>query len=344
MILAGSQGVPRTNFVNQLEEKLAALPVVQSVGAISHLPLDDYPNWYSPYAPEGVPPDQAASLLADYRAITTGYFNAMGARLIAGRQFDQHDNNKGHSVVIVDDMLARQTWPRESAVGKKLNVEHFTDDGFQNGWAEVVGVVEHIKGQSLLRSVRGQIYIPYPQSAREHLSFVLRTTQPPTALAAAVRGEINKLDKTRAIAKVRPMDDYISLAMAPTNFTTALASIFAVLALLLASVGIYAVVSYSVSQRKHEMGVRIALGARPSDILHLVLKEGLLLTIVGLTFGLVGALLLSRYLSTLLFEVTPLDPLTYVVMGLIIPLASVLACWRPARQAASENPIEALKN
>lgn len=340
---AGEQSAERINFTNQCEEKLAALPGVEAVGAISHLPLDDYPNWYSGYAPEGITANEG-SLLADHRAVTAGYFQAIGARLLTGRYFSSLDTAVGRKVVIVDDLLARQTWPNADAVGKKLNTERMTDQGFENGWAEVVGVIEHIKGQSLLRPTRGQIYIPYSQSAREHLSFVLRTNQTPLALASSVRAELLKFDKNRAIAKVRPMDDYVSKAMGPTNFITILASIFAVLALLFATVGIYGVISYSVSQRTHEMGVRIALGARPIDILQLVLKEGLGLTILGVGFGFLSSLMLSGYLKTLLFEVTPLDPVTYVVMGLVIPVASLLACWRPALKAASGNPIEALRN
>jgi macrolide transport system ATP-binding/permease protein len=344
MIPAGRSGEIRSSFVSECERKLGAIPGVEAVGAISHLPLDDYPNWYSPYAPEGIAEDQKANLLADYRAITPGYFQAIGAQLVAGRYFDQHDDAKGHQVVIVDSMLARQTWPADSAIGKRLNVEHFSDEGFANDWAEVVGVVEHIKGQSLLKSIRGQIYIPYPQSSREHLSFVLRTSQEPTTLAASVRNEINQIDKTRAIAKVRPMDAYVSKALAPTNFTTVLASVFAIVALLLATVGIYAVVSYSVSQRTHEMGVRMALGARPANILRMVLKEALVLTAAGLAIGLAGSVMLSNFMSTLLFEVTPRDPLTYLVMAVLIPLAAMAACWRPARRAAAGNVLDALRN
>jgi hypothetical protein len=163
--------------------------------------------------------DRKAHLLADYRAVTPGYFQAIGAQLLAGRYFNKHDDATGHKVLIVDSMLARQIWPGKDALGKRLNVERYTDDGFATDWAEIVGVIEHIKGQSLLKSIRSQIYIPYPQSAREHLSFVVSSSQDPSALAPAVRNEISRIDKTRAIAKVRPMDDYISTAMAPTKFS-----------------------------------------------------------------------------------------------------------------------------
>jgi putative ABC transport system permease protein len=333
----------RNNFVTQFEGKLYALPGVESVGAISHLPLDDYPNWYSSYAPEGVSEEQRANLLADYRAITPGYFQALGGELIAGRYFNDFDNNSSRNVVIVDKLLAHQTWPGEDPIGKKLSVEQFTDQGFASGWAEVVGVVEHIKGHTLLKPLRGEIYIPYAQSAREHLSFVVRASGDLMALVGPIRGELSNLDRNRAIAKVRPMDEYVRKAMAPTHFTVILASLFAALALLLATVGIYSVISYSVSQRTHEIGVRMALGAAGRDILRLILKEGLVLTVLGLTFGLIASVIVSEYMQSLLFDVPPVDLITYVVMAAVISLAALLACLKPALEAASCNPIEAMR-
>src|SRR5262249_7256813 len=191
----------------------------------------------------------------------------------------------------------------QPALGKRLEVEQYIDGGFVNKWAEVVGVVEHIKGHSLLRAVRGQIYIPYRQSSREHLSFVVRTAGNPLALAASVRNELSGIDNTLAISKLRPMQEYVAIAMGPTRFTAILAGIFAGLALLLATVGIYGVVSYSVSQRKHEMGVRMALGAGYVDILKVIIGEGLALALAGLAVGVAASLLLSGYLEELLFGV-----------------------------------------
>jgi putative ABC transport system permease protein len=343
IIPPGGRSLQRNNFVTQLEEKLSALPGVESVGAISHLPLDDYPNWYSPYAPEGVGEEQRANLLADHRAITPGYFQAIGGQLIAGRTFTNLDTSSSRKVVIIDKLLAQQTWPDENPIGKKLNIEMFTDQGFANEWAEVVGVVEHIKAHSLLKPLRGEIYIPYTQSSREHLSFAVRTTADPLALVGPIRGEINKLDRNRAIAKVRLMEEYVRKAMAPTSFTVILASLFAALALLLATVGIYSVISYSVSQRTQEIGVRMALGATGRDILRLIMKEGLTLIALGLISGFVASLTVSKYLQNLLFDVPPVDPITYVAMAAAISLAALLACLKPALEAASCNPLEAIR-
>jgi putative ABC transport system permease protein len=339
----GWQSVDRAAFVGDYEQRLLSLPGVEYVGAISHLPFDDYPNWYSPYGPEGFADDQKRSLLADYRAVTPGYFQAIGARLIEGRYFNSLDNKSGRNVVVVDDMLARQTWPDRSALGKRLDIEQYIDGSFAHAWAEVVGVVGHIKSHSLLRAVRGQIYIPYPQSSREHLSFVVRTAGDPAGLAGPVRFELNKLDSSLALSKLRLMQEYVTMAMAPTRFTAILAGIFAGLALVLATAGVYGVVSYSAAQRRHEIGVRMALGANSADILRVVLIEGLALAVFGLAGGAAASLALSGYLEALLFGVKPVDPPTYFAVAAAVALAALAACWRPAHKAASGRPMDALR-
>jgi len=328
-------------FLTQFEAKISALPGVQAVGAVSHLPLDDYPNWYDAYAPEGKIVEETSKLLADHRATMPGYFQAMGARLLGGRYFNNMDLVAGSAnIVIVDDVVARQNWPHETAVGKKINIQPFSGP---RTWFEIVGVVENLKSHGLFASLRGQIYIPYQQSIREHLSYAVRASGDPMALAAAIRRELNSLNKNMAIAKIRPLQQYVDKAMAPTKFTATLAGIFALLALLLAAVGIYGVVSYSVSQRTQEIGVRMALGARPTDILKLVMKEGLILTAFGLPIGFIASLALSRYLQTMLFGVTSLDPMTYIVIAIVIPMTTLFACWRPAQKAAAGSAMDALR-
>jgi putative ABC transport system permease protein len=339
----GWQSAERATFVSQYEQRLLSLPGVESVGAISHLPFDDYPNWYSPYAPEGVAEDEKRNLLADYRAVTPGYLQAIGASLLEGRAFSSMDRQSSRSVVIVDDVMANVTWPGESPLGKKLDIEQYIDGSFVHAWAEVVGVVAHIKSHSLLKTGRGQIYIPYQQSSREHLSFVVRTAGDPAMLAGQVRYELNNLDKTLALSKLRPMREYVAMAMGPTRFTATLAGIFAGLALVLATVGVYGVVSYSAGQRKHEIGVRMALGANSIDILRVVLMEGLALAGFGLAAGLAASLSLSGYLVDLLFGVKPVDPLTYSIMAIAVAMAALVACWRPAQKAASGRPMDALR-
>jgi predicted permease len=335
--------VDRINFVREWEARIASLPGVDSVGGVSHLPLDDYSNWYSPYRPEGLSENDAATLLADYRAITPGYLRAMGTKLLEGRLFDDRDRTGGRQVVLVDDMLARSAWPGQSAVGKKIEAEHFTWNGIVPVWSEVVGVVEHIRNHSLSKRLRGEVYIPFTQTPREHLSFAVRTRVDPVALAGAIRQELRQRDPDLALSKVRPMTTYVERATAPVRFTAVLAGIFAGLALLLAAIGIYGVISYSVSRRMHEMGVRMALGATSSDVLRLVMREGLALTGAGMLLGVGGALFVSRAFESLIYGISATDPITYAVAITVIPAAAILGCWRPASKAASVNPMDALR-
>jgi predicted permease len=333
----------RLKFVKEWEAWLTTIPGVESMGAVSHLPLGEYSNWYSPYRPEGVTQNQGATLLADYRSVTPGYFRSMGTRLLEGRQLDELDRAQGRKVVIVDNMLARATWPGQSAVGRKIEAEFLTNQGFQNVWAEVVGVVEHVRDHSLSKQLRGQIYIPFEQSARTHLTYVIRTRVEPLALADTVRRELHQRDPELAITKIRPMTVYVEAAKAPASFTALLAGIFAGLALLLASTGIYGVVYYSVSRRMHEMGVRMALGARASDVILLVMREGLVLTALGMALGVAGALAASRLLQGLIYGVSATDPISYAVALAVIPAAAVLGCWRPSFVAARANPVDAIR-
>jgi putative ABC transport system permease protein len=325
------------------EAKIAALPGVEAVGAVSHLPLDDYPNWYSPYRPLGVAEKDAASLLADYRSATPGYLPAMGTRLLAGRYFDERDRAGGNQVVIVDEMLARSAWPGSSAVGKKIATEHFTPDGIRPVWSEVVGVVEHVRNHSLAKKLRGEIYLPFAQSPREHLSFAVRTRLEPLALAGPIRRGLHQRDKELALSKVRPMTAYVAQATAPVSFTAALACIFGGLALLLAATGIYGVTSYAVSTRMHEMGIRMALGATSADVVRLVMREGLALTAMGMAIGVAGALFVSRALQSLIYGISALDPVTYGAAIVVIPAAALIGCWWPASRAAAANPVDAIR-
>jgi putative ABC transport system permease protein len=331
-------------FVRECERRVHAVPGVESVGAISHLPLDDYPNWYSPYVPEGVDPARAKGLLADHRAVTPGYFVSIGARMIAGRSFDDRDQAATATVVVVDDLLAKTTWPGQSAVGKKIAVEHFTPDGgFVNRQSEVVGVVEHIQHHSLADPVRGQIYIPYTQSAREHLSFVVKTAGDPFSVVGTVRRALRDVNKDMAISKLRPMAWYVQRAAAPVGFSATLGAVFGAIGLILALAGVYSVTSYSVSRRTREVGVRMAVGATTADIMRLVMGEGLLLIVAGLLAGGLAATLATRSIRSLLFGVQPFDLPVYAMVACILAAAALLACWRPALRASRSSVVDALR-
>lgn len=334
----------RINFVTQFAARLAALPGVETVGAISHLPLDDYPNWYSPYARDGMTETEKKGLMADHRAITPEYFSAIGTTLISGRSFDGQDTADSRTVVVIDDLLARQAWPNESAVGRLIECESFQPDGsFVQRKAEIVGIVRHVRHHSLTKEVRGQIYIPYAQSAREHLSFVVRTGSDPTALITPARQALASLNPNLALSKVRPFSAYTDKALAPVRFITLLAGIFGALALLLALIGIYGVVSYSVSQRTREIGVRLALGAQARDVLTLVIRHGMRPALAGVAIGLAGALALTRFMAGLLFGVQAVDPLTFCAVALLLLVVALLACWVPARRATRVDPMLTLR-
>ncbi len=339
-----SSGIPG-NAVAGWEAHLAALPGVELVGATSHLPLDaDIPNWYSPYLPEGMSENDAATPVSDLRCVTPGYLPAMGARLLEGRYFDPQDRAGSQQVLIVDDLLAHATWPGQSALGKKIVAEHVTRNGFEPISSVVVGVVEHLHNHSLTREVRGQIYMPFDQSRRSPLTFVLRTKKvDPLTLAPAIRRMLHDRSQTAAIAKVRPMTEYVAREISPASFTAVLAANIGALALLLAVTGIYGVLNYQISQRRPEMGIRMALGASGGDVLRLVLREGLTLAAAGLLLGAAGAMVAARLLKALLYNISPFDPLSYGFALLLLPLAALLGCWRPAWRAAASSPAEVIR-
>jgi putative ABC transport system permease protein len=239
--------------------------------------------------------------------------------------------------------LAKRSWPNESAVGKRVQVEHFNDWTFLPGWAEVVGVVKHINSHDLARAGRGQIYIPYPQSARPHLSYVVRTDGDPLSLVAQIRSELRGLDKNLAVSKFRPLTEYVDKAIAPRTFTAILSSLFGGLALLLAAVGIYGVVSYSVNQRTHEIGIRMALGAQSRHVIKLVIGRGVLLTVAGVGIGLIGALILTRLMSGLLVGVSSTDAATFMVVAALLVGVALFANYLPARRATRVDPMIALR-
>jgi predicted permease len=330
-------------WVKDWESTLSAMPGVQAVGATSHIPLGDFANWYSPYRPGGVSENQASGMVADYRCVTPGYFHAMNTRLVEGRFFDERDRAEGRRVVVVDESLARSAWPGESAVGKRIQAEHTGPAGFVQDWSEVVGVVEHVRNHSLSKQVRPEIYVSFEQSPRSPLTYAVRSSGDPLALAPVIRRELAGRNANLAISNVRTMTAYVESARAPANFTAVLAAIFAGLALLLAAVGIYGVISYSVSRRSLELGVRMALGASSWDVMRMVQREGLVLMAAGLILGVGAALAVSRWLEGLLYGVSAVDPLTYVVAFAAIVMATLLGCWRPAAKAARANPTDAIR-
>ena len=333
----------RARFFQQLRKNVLALPGVESVGGVSHLPLDDYPNWYSFYWREGAPPQDQNTLLADHRAITPGYFNALGVPVVAGREFEDSDDAAHRRVVVVDESLANRAWPNQSALGKQLNVETFSNGNFKRAPADVVGVVKHVKYLQLTDDGRPQVYLPYGQSAREKLAIAVRVTSDPLSLVGPIRAEVAKVDGDLPLSKVRLMDDFVRQARAGTRFTMLLAAALAVLALMLASIGIYGVTSYAVAHRRNEIGIRMALGAQQRDIMQLVLGQGMGSVIAGVLLGVVLSWLLTPMLVSLLYGVRPTDLLTCAAVAVFLSAVGLLACFIPARRAMRVDPLVALR-
>jgi predicted permease len=330
-------------FFRTLRDRVRAIPGVESAGAVSHLPLDDYPNWYEYYWREGAPASERNTVMADHRAILPGYFRSMGIELVAGRDFSDDDTPGRPNVIVVDESLARRTWPGETALGKRLEATFIHEGSFDPTVAEVVGVVRHVRDHSLAEDGRGQIYVSYLQSARERLAFTVRTAGDPQALAGAVREAAASLDRDLAVAKIRTMDSYVAAARQSTRFVTAVATALAGVALLLAFVGIYGVVACSVAARTGEIGVRMALGGTPARILWLVVGQTLRTTAAGLAIGLAGSLLLTNLIARLLYGVGPRDPATLASAAAVLAGAGLLAGLLPARRATRVDPTAALR-
>ena len=333
----------RVDFARRLQERLAALPGVESAGMGSNLPLDtSLPNWYSGYWREGTP-EEERGLMADHRSVLPGFFRSVGAQLLEGRDFDPAEVEQGRLVGIVDDALARKTWPGKSAVGQRMALETMIEGNFKWQVAQVVGVVRHVQFHSLTDDVREQVYIPYSLAPRQQISYVLRTSGDPEALAAPARAAIAALDPDLPAARVLPLGHYVKEARRATRFLSLLSATLAGIALLLAVVGVYGVSSGSVTRRTSEIGVRVALGAGRGDVLRLVLSQGMKPVALGCAAGLALSVALAPLYGHLLYGVRPFDPATYAGVVGLLTAAGLLACYVPARRAVRLDPLDALR-
>ncbi len=323
------------NFFSELEGRVGGLPGVESVGLVSELPLNGQPN-DMPYTVEGRPPvsiDQ--SFDDDFRRVNREYFSALHIPLLRGRNFTEQEVHQSAKVVIISDLLARQVFPNEEPLGKRLIM------AMGNQPFEIIGIVGDIRHRALESQPAAAMYLPTYESP--WMNVVIRTKGDPAFLATAVRKEVQAIDPDQPVAEVKTMEQWLETAVAAPRYRTALLALFAIVALVLASTGIYGVMSYSVTQRTHEIGVRMALGARRRDVLRLVVRQGMTLVVVGVGLGLLGAIALTRVMSTLLFGVTARDPLTFVAVAALLTLIAFVACYLPARRATKVDPLVALR-
>ena len=272
------------------------------------------------------------------------YFQTMGIALRQGRSFDEHDNRQSRPVVIVNETLARQYWPGENAVGKRLS---FGQGESAKPWMTIVSVVADVRQMGLDAPVKAEMYFPYRQITSHSFfkprDLVIRTTGNPTDLVAAVRREIRAVDPDQPISNIATMADQLGEETQQRRVAMILLATFAALALLLSMLGIYGVLAYFVAQQTPEIGVRLALGAQPGDVLGLVLKKGMILAIGGVGVGLIAAFVLARLMQSLLYGVSATDPLTFAGVAALLLVVALLACYVPARRATRVDPMVALR-
>jgi putative ABC transport system permease protein len=336
-----------SQFYRQLESRVAALPGVTSVAAVNHVPLNGALASAEYKAADRPPASDDDLPTAQYRMATPGYFKTMGIPVIAGRAFTDDDREGGAPVVIVSRGLARKSFPDRDPIGRYLLVRD-TPAGFRP--LQIVGVAGDVRHTSLEAEAEPHVYLPYHQTHRDLLVWltnnqflVVRTAGAPLALAEAVRRELQAVDSTVAAADIRASGYYLDNATAARRFSLELLAGFAGLALAMAAIGIYGVVSYTVAQRTREIGVRLALGADMGDIVRMVLGEGVRRTAVGVALGLAGALAASGAVRGLLYGVGATDPETYAAVIAVLVVVTIAACLLPAWRAARVNPLVALR-
>jgi putative ABC transport system permease protein len=327
----------QTAFFQQLMERVEALPGVSEASGVVTLPLSGAFESTDLIVPGRESTAEGQRPEADYTAVTTDYFRTMQIPLLQGREFTTQDRQGAPGVVIINEALARSQWPNDDPIGKRFTI------GFEKEPREIVGVVGSIKQTTLDAEVRPAMFMPHLQSPTGGMTVLVRTATEPLALAAAVREQVRGLDKDVPVTNIRTMDQVFDASVAQPRFSMLVVALFAVLALVLSSVGIYGVMAYSVSRRAHEIGVRMALGARSGQVLKLVLKEGMTLVVLGIAIGLFGALALTRLLATLLFGVSAKDPITFISVATLLAAVAFIACYIPARRATKVDPLVALR-
>jgi len=328
-------------FHQKLLERVAALPGARSAGVINYLPLQQWGfnggidiEGQGPYEPGRGP-------LAEFRAISPDYFRTLGIPLVSGRSFTSQDQGNSAPVVIVNQTLAQRYMPGQNPIGKRIR-------SIGNDWRTVVAVVGDVRQSGVTRAVRAEVFVPVTQaiwtSLTQTMSLAVRADAEPEALIAVVRNAVREVDPAQPVFNVKTMEAVVADSVSDRRLNMLLLGIFAAVALTLAVIGIYSVMSYTVSQSAREIGIRMALGARSTDVLKLVVGQGMALTLVGVGLGVAGAFGLTRLMATLLYGVTATDPLTFAVVAVSLTLVVLVACWLPARRATKVDPLTALKD
>ncbi len=346
-LLAVDIGLPETNYRNQREraaffddllERVSHTPGIESVGAVSDLPLSGRNAWIA-ISVDGKPkPALGEPASAAYRQVSQNYFHTMKIPLVQGREFTDQDRNSPVGVAVVNETFARTFFPKGRALGQLIQI----GDGGPNP-CEIVGVIRDVKNFGLEEKVPSEMYFPYRQRCWGYLSVVVRTRAEPGSMAGLLRDAVLAIDKDQPIHNIRTMDRLLVNSTAGRRFMMILMGLFAGVALILCATGIYGLISYAVAQRTHELGIRMALGAKVGDVLYLVLRQAGGLALAGLALGLAGSWATSRLLENQLYEIKPFDPITFALGTATLGMVALLACLKPARRAAKVHPMEALR-
>jgi predicted permease len=328
-------------FIQEFVDRLAARPGVETAAAVYGLPLDDNFAASSTFTRPGEV-DSEDSPSVGMRIVTPAYFKVLKIPLRSGRLFDAHDDENGPEVVVVNEEAARRYWPGKSPIGQRLHLGVRLAEA-RSGQKTIVGVVGDVKWNGLDGTAPPEVYLPHKQHSVDNLTVVVRTAGDPVAFVPIARADLAALDRELPVAAIRTMDEVVGRSIAQRRFMMVLLAAFAAVAVLLAAIGVYGILAFVVSQRTQEIGLRLAIGAAPDDVVRLFLREGVTLTLVGLLAGLIGALAASRALTTLLFGVTATDPMTFIVVSGALGLAALCASYLPARRAAAVDPMTALR-
>jgi len=331
-------------FFQRLLERVRELPGVRSAGTVTDVPL--FGGSSTGFDVEGRPLAQPNERpMTEFRSASSGYFQTMGIDLVAGRTFTPDDKADAPPVALINETLARRYFGKENPLGKRIGLSRPTD------WREIVGVVRDVRNYGLAEDVKPECYLPYLQNAPNYLAgsaswmvMVVRTESEPLGYVAAIMGALHKIDPDQPIASIRPMTAYLAQSVAQRRFNMLLLAVFAGLALVLAAVGIYGVISYSVAQREREVGIRMALGAQAGDVLALIVRQGMRPALLGLFAGVLVAAAMTRFMRNLLFQVSAIDPFVFGAVAFVLTLVAALACLIPARRATRVDPAVALRS
>jgi putative ABC transport system permease protein len=330
-------------FSRQIEEAMRAIPGVTAAGIVNQVPLDNsIPNGSSGYYTRETA-GQKSPPIVDVRLVSPGYFDTLGVRVASGRSFAVTDDEAQPLVVMVDETLASRAWPGRDAVGQELGLHLWSPSGFQLRWGRVVGVARHVRQHRLTADVREEIFVPVAQAPRTQMAVVVRSATDTDSIVRNVTTQIQGIDRDVAPAQVQRLDRLVDRSRAPARLSMLLAMLFAGLSLLLTCIGLYGVVSYTVTQRTSEIGLRAALGATNWQLIKLILRQGIVLTTIGLVIGLAGSIAVARWLKTLLYGITVYDPVVYITVSLALALTALLAAYAPARRAIRIDPKDALR-